>query len=167
MDNVLSEQMVLSQLNISDFRHITKDKVMAFASMLQNMEPEVAKKAIGQFPEFAKMSLEVLKDYKEVMENTLDKNAESSKQCYAIYDGVASALQGCLNVDDLPFEEKKYYIDKMMEVAKMAERKDTENKDFNWKVIRLGAVAVVAIVGIGASVLGGNTSIKVPEPPKI
>ena len=38
---------------------------MTFASMLQNMEPEVAKKALEQFPEFAKMALEVQKDYRK------------------------------------------------------------------------------------------------------
>lgn len=63
MSNQLTEREVLQQLNIPDFQHITKDKIMTFASMLQNMEPEVAKKALEQFPEFAKMALEVLKDY--------------------------------------------------------------------------------------------------------
>ena len=47
---------------------MTKDKVINFASMLQNMDPEVAKKAIEQFPEFAKMSLEAFKEYRTVLE---------------------------------------------------------------------------------------------------
>lgn len=164
MSNQLTEREVLQQLDIPDFRHITKDKVMAFASMIQNMEPEVAKKALEQFPEFAKMALEVLKDYKEVMEKTLDGNATSSKQCYDIYNEVVDALKSCLAKDDLPFEERKYYIEKMMEIAKMAENKDTENKGFNWKMISLGTFAVFTVVGIAASVLGGNTNIKLPKP---
>ena len=41
---------MLKQFDIPDFRHITKDKVMTFASMLQNMEPEVAKKSIRTIP---------------------------------------------------------------------------------------------------------------------
>jgi hypothetical protein len=64
----------------------------------------------------------------------------------------------------LPFEEKKYYIEKMMEIAKMAESKDTENKGFNWRMISLGTLAVFTVVGIGASILGGNTNIKLPKP---
>lgn len=163
MSNQLTERKVLQQLDIPDFRHITKDKVMTFASMLQNMEPEVAKKALEQFPEFAKMTLEVLKDYKGVMEKTLDENSASSKQCYDIYNEVVGALKSCLAKDDLPFEEKKYYIEKMMEIAKMAESKDTENKGFNWKMISLGAFAVFTVVGISASILGGNTNIKWPK----
>ena len=68
MSKQLSEVEVLKQLDIPDFRHMTKDKVINFASMLQNMDPEVAKKAIEQFPEFAKMSLEAFKEYRTVLE---------------------------------------------------------------------------------------------------
>jgi glycyl-tRNA synthetase alpha subunit len=163
MSNQLTEREVLQQLNIPDFRHITKDKVMTFASMLQNMEPEVAKKVLEQFPEFAKMTLEVLKDYKEVMEKTLDNNSESSKQCFDIYNEVMNALKSCLAKDDISFEEKKFYIDKMMEIAKMAESKDLENKGFNWRTITMGTLAVLTVLGIGASILGGNTNIKLPN----
>ena len=52
----------------------------------------------------------------------------------------------------------------MMEIAKMAESKDTENKGFNWRMISLGTLAVFTVVGIGASILGGNTNIKLPKP---
>ena len=57
MGKQLTERQVLEKLDIPDFRHITKDKVMEFASMLNKMEPDVAKKAIEQFPEFARMAL--------------------------------------------------------------------------------------------------------------
>ena len=98
------------------------------------------------------------------MEKTLDANSESSKQCFDIYNEVVTALKSCLAKDDMPFEEKKYYIEKMVEIAKMAESKDTENKGFNWKMISLGTLAVFTVVGIGASILGGNTNIKLPKP---
>ena len=163
MSNKLTEQQVLGQLNIPDFRHITKDKIMTFASMLQNMEPEVAKKAFEQFPEFARMMLEVMHDYKDVLDKALTDNTASVKQCYDIYNVVLETLKNCLEKDDLSFDEKKYYLDKMMEITKMAESKDTENKKFNWKIVSAGAFAVIAIVGIGASILGGNTNIKIPK----
>lgn len=112
MDNKLTEAEVLKQLDIPDFRHMTKEKMITFASMLQNMEPEVAKKAIEQFPKFAKMALEVLKDYKSVMEKTLDENSSSSKQCFDIYNEVVSALKNCLNKENITFEEKNIILRK-------------------------------------------------------
>jgi glucose-6-phosphate isomerase len=128
------------------------------------MEPEVAKKALEQFPEFGKIVLEVMREYKVVLEKSLEDNSASNKQCYDIYNTVLNTLKKCVEKEDLSFDEKKYYLDKMMEIAKMAESKDTENKKFNWKVISAGAVTVIALVGIGASLLGGNTNIKLPRP---
>lgn len=46
MSNELTEQQVLQVLNIPDFRHLSKDTVMAFASMVSDMDPDVAKKAL-------------------------------------------------------------------------------------------------------------------------
>ena len=60
MSRPLTEQQVLKKLKIEDFRHLTKDKVIAMASMLDKMDPEVAKKALEQFPDFANTMKEVL-----------------------------------------------------------------------------------------------------------
>ena len=42
MARSLTEQKVLKKLGIDDFRHLTKDKVITMASMLDRMDPEVA-----------------------------------------------------------------------------------------------------------------------------
>lgn len=61
---MMSEEKVLKKLDIADFRHLTKDKVIKMASMLDKMDPEVAKKALEQFPEFANTTKEMLTEYK-------------------------------------------------------------------------------------------------------
>ena len=53
MKRTLSEQKVLKQLKIDNFRQLSKDTIMKFASSINQMDPEVAKKALEQFPEFA------------------------------------------------------------------------------------------------------------------
>lgn len=50
MKYTLSEKKVLKKLGIPDFRHMTKDKVMSFATMLPYMDPEVAKKGARAVP---------------------------------------------------------------------------------------------------------------------
>lgn len=60
MERTLTEQKVLKQLDITDFRHMTKDKVVEFASLLPRMAPEVAEKALAQFPEYARMATEMV-----------------------------------------------------------------------------------------------------------
>lgn len=44
MSRTLTEKKVLKKLGIDDFRHLTKEKVITMATMLDKMDPEVAKK---------------------------------------------------------------------------------------------------------------------------
>ena len=64
MEKTLTEKQVLKQLDIKDFQCLSKDKVIKMASIIDKMEPEVAKKALEQFPEFANTAKEMLVEYK-------------------------------------------------------------------------------------------------------
>ena len=75
MTRTLTEQKVLKELGIDDFRHLTKGKVITMASMLDKMDPEVAKKAIEQFPEFAHTMKDIFHDYKQTWTKHLKKMA--------------------------------------------------------------------------------------------
>ena len=76
MSKPLSEVQVLKKLDIADFRHLTKEKVMTMATMLDKMDPEVAKKALEQFPDFANTMKNMLTDYKQLLDSGLKENAE-------------------------------------------------------------------------------------------
>lgn len=118
MSKKLSEKDVLKKLDIQDFRDITKDKVMDFVSILPNMDTEVAKKAIEQFPEFIKFSTEAFKDYRGVLEKTLNANEESSKACFDMYEKVLSILEKCSLKEDISFEEKNIILTKCLKSYK-------------------------------------------------
>ncbi len=159
MGRTLTEQQVLKKLKIEDFRHLTKDKVIAMASMLDKMDPEVAKKALEQFPDFAKTMKDVLTEYKENLDTLLQENGDSVKSYYDSCDTILSTLQKELDREDLAFEDRKYIIDKMMEVNQMKGMKDTENKKFLATLAMCGVAAVTVVAGTLAAVLGANTQI--------
>lgn len=159
----LTEREVLNKLNIPDFRHLTKEKVMSFASMLQCMDPEVAKKALEQFPDFANVALEALTDYKVVIDKALDKNSESSQQCYKLYDSLMDALITCSKQADITFEQRQYCINQMHEIAVLARDLDKDNKQFTLKMAGIFGAVIITVVGIGASVLGGNINFNIPK----
>lgn len=50
MSKMLTETQVLKKLNIPDFRHLSKDNVMSFVSMIDKMDPEVVKKSVRAVP---------------------------------------------------------------------------------------------------------------------
>lgn len=163
MARTLTEQKVLKKLGIEDFRHLTKDKVITMASMLDKMDPEVAKKAIEQFPEFSHTMKDILHDYKQTLDKTLEENGESVKSYYSSCDAIISSLQKELDKEDLSFDEKKYIIDKMIEVNKMKGDKDSENKKFLATMAAVGVAAVGVVAGVLAATLGGNTQIQMND----
>ena len=70
----MSEKKVLKKLGIPDFRHMTKDKVVKFVSLLPNMDPEVAKKALEQFPAFADLAKEMVVQLKLLSDKTFEED---------------------------------------------------------------------------------------------
>lgn len=159
MGKSMTEIKVLKKLGIDDFRHITKNKVIKMASMLDKVDPEVAKKAIEQFPDFSNTAKEILNEYKVSLDKAMETNADSVKSYYDICTSIIESLKKEVENEHLSFEEKKYFFDQMLEVSKMMGEKDSENKKFLAGCVALGSAAVVGVIAILGSVLGGNTSI--------
>lgn len=159
MNRTLTEANVLKKLDIEDFRHLTKDKVITMASMLDRMDPEVAKKALEQFPEFAKTTKEMLIEYKDTLDKGLQNNKDSVQAYYDACQSIIDSLQKQLENNDLSFEQRKEIIDQMLEITKMMGIKDTENKKFIVRMAMCGAAAIGVTVMALASALGGNSEI--------
>lgn len=142
---------------------MTKDKVITMASMLDKMDPEVAKKAIEQFPNFSDTMKDILCDYRESLDKAQQANEDSVKSFYDSCDAIICSLQKELDKDNYTFEEKKYIIDKMMEVNRLKGDKDPENKKFIATMALFGVAAVTVVAGALSSALGGNTKLEMQD----
>ncbi|MBU3111630.1 hypothetical protein [Clostridium lacusfryxellense] len=160
MNRPLTELKALRKLGIEDFKHLTKDKVITMASMLDKMDPEVAKKALEQFPMFSNTVKEILIGYKDTLDKGSELNRESVQSYYDSCKYIIEGLQKQLDVENPSFEEKKYIFDKMLEISKMMGEKDSENKRFIATMVVFGTVATGIALTALASVLGGNTKIE-------
>lgn len=160
MGRPYTERQVLKKLDIPDFRHLTKEKVIAFATMIPRMDPEVAKKALEQFPNFASTSLDILKEYRGIIEEAMADDKESMLACYEMYGRVMDSLEKLLDNDDLSFDEQTYILSQMREVADAVAEKDTEKATNRLKMLGIVGGVAAAIVAALASALGGNLGIK-------
>lgn len=156
MSRPYTEMQVLKKLDIPDFRHLTKDKVIAFATMVPKMNPEVAKKALEQFPDFASTSLEVMREYRGIIEEAMEDDRKSTQTCYDMYNRVMSALEKILNEDELSFDEKTYILSQMKDVADEVSRKDYEKANNRIKMISIAGSVAAAVVAILGSAIGTN-----------
>ena len=156
MQRTISEQRVLQRLGIQDFRHMTKDKIMKFATMLPYMDPEVAKKALEQFPEFKELAGQLVIEYKNIISDALVDNSESLNTFYRACNSILDGLKQELQSDALSQEERARIEDKMLNVAAMIAEKDSENKRFLLKVIAVVGFVATGIIGTAAAILGSN-----------
>ena len=128
--------------------------------MLDRMDPEVAKKALEQFPEFSNTSKEILLEYKDALDKGIDSNDKSVQAVYDTYNAIIESLQKELEKEDLSFEEKKYIIEQMKDVADKVDKKDTENKKWIAGMVAIAGTVFLGVVAGLASTLGGNTHVE-------
>lgn len=160
MSNYLTETQILNKLGISDFRHMSKDKIIAFASMIQEMDPDVAKAAIQQFPNFSKMVIDAIEEQKTVMTSIADNNKIVTEKCLEMLDNIGNSIGNCLERNEISFEEKKYYIDTLMEIAKLEADVEQRNAENNVQTQILVTIATIILGAFATSILGGNIRFK-------
>ena len=158
-----TEEQVLRKLNIPDFRHLSKDKIMTFFFMLPNMDPEVAKKALEQFPSYAGAVKEIIAEYNDFLDKALADNAESVQSYYSICKEIIEALSKLIEQDSLSFDEKMQIAQMMLEVEARANKKDRENKKHIQTIVVCAAVVAIVTIGGLAAVLGANSGVSISD----
>lgn len=151
----ISEKKALKKLGISDFRYMTKDMVVPFLSMAPHMDPEVAKAAIDQFPEFKDMASHMTDVLKDMVNKAFDSEQDSQKFFYDSCNSMLVSLNLQLEDETIDAEERSQIRDEMMQIISWIGQKDTEHKEFvksmvNTGVKGLGFIAVTALVALGS-----------------
>lgn len=159
MSRTLSEQKVLKQLKIEDFRHLSKDTVMRFASSIQKMDPEVAKKALEQFPNFAAAVKDGIIQYKEVAENIIKSGDNDHDKLMEMIDAENQQLIKMLDEEELTLDEKFKIMDRLDKLQDKVAEANKEMRMYRLKV----AGGVLTFIGLSilslATVLGGNSEV--------
>ncbi|WP_297565765.1 hypothetical protein [uncultured Faecalibaculum sp.] len=167
----ISEKKCLKKMNIPDFRHMSKDKLVKFASMMDRMDPEVVMAAINQFPVYTDLMKELANHFQNTLEIAHEKNEKSQDHFYQACDEILAAMKKQLEEDDLTPEEKTVINSQMIEVARMISEKDSENKRFllniqeTWKWLGVGGIALGAMAILRQSNLQ-QTDIEDEEDPE-
>lgn len=130
MKRSMTEDKVLRKLDIPDFRHMTKDKVVSFVSMLPQMDPEVAKCALEQFPAFAETSLAIVNCLRENLGDIVNSNAANAAEFNARCQDALNALETLLLREDLSDAGREQAINGIMGVLELMREFDRENKAF-------------------------------------
>jgi len=116
----------------------------------------------------------------EIINKDMDHAAASRSEYIEFAERVRLDCSKCLDNPDLTPEQQKEILDREIEILQMvdkketesrkqeqddvriADKKDSEKRMFNWKVIGTASLLVLTTVGLGTAVLGGKFDIKLP-----
>ena len=74
--------------------------MMRFATMMPDMDPEVAEKIVGQFPEFKLFAIDALNVMEKRHESTLSHNQQSQDSVHRAFQEIREILKGQLEHED-------------------------------------------------------------------
>lgn len=150
-----TERQVLSMMQRTDFKNLSKNDVVSIFSQLSQLRPDVAKEVLAQFPEFVNLVRFSLTEYKEELEKiiasddesiaqvygiadkALDSDSESRKQFYEFAGKVHADLSKCLDNPNLTPEERTAILDREMEIFKAVDQKDTEIRENEKETVQM------------------------------
>ncbi len=161
MKKGLSEKKTLKKMNIPNFAAITEEKLPVLTELLPRMNPDVAKKALEQMPEFSKLSTHIVSTYKDLLIESYDETKDSAKAYFDSCSRILESLQQELDKKFLTPKRRDKIISQMIDVANMIDRKDTEIRHFTFKRdLSIGAI-LLAIPALFISVITfGRVKIK-------
>ena len=154
MNRLLTADQVKEYLNISDFRHLTRDKLIKFVSAIPNMDKEVAIKVIEQFPEFSGYAKVLVSHYETICKNILNENGSSSHEAMDGYKQTLNVLGELAKAEKNDPADKRFFAEKMVEVADKMAALDTTNKYFLTNINKHFTWIVVGTLLVCAAVLG-------------
>lgn len=145
---------VKEYLNIPDFRHVTRDKLIQFVSAIPDMDREVAIKTIEQFPEFSGCAKVMVSHCESMCNSILSENGNSVQSVMNGYKQTLEVLGDLASADDIEPTDKRYFAEKMVEVADKMAIFDKSNKGFLAGIFKSFACFAGAVVFTCAAVLG-------------
>lgn len=153
--NYMSEDEVKKALNISDFRSLSKEKVMEFISIIPKVDKEVAMSIINQFPNYVDMAKNMVGGMIHLCDDALQDSKIGRKDVIESYKIVLETLKEQLNDDKLTVAERNRITDDMIAVAEKIDAvNDKHNNLIKDMITKVGSVTV-GVVLLGVAILGG------------
>ena len=158
----IAEKKALELMQKENFRGISKDNVMQLMSILDKVDPEVAKSIIAQLPEAIRGSVELEKAYSTALTKGMESIESTASSCFQTEDEIIQSLKKEVEREDTTFEQKQFYYEKMEAVAIRKESKETEHRDTILTILRYGGEALLFGLGFCACLFLGKANLKIP-----
>ena len=153
MDYTDEMKQALALMNRTDFKNLSKSDVLSIVSKLNELQPDVAKEVIKQYPEFVKLLQSSMVEYRDILEKLSDSDDASINQFYSTTDKELNSLQNsrkeyfdladkirgdlskCLDDPNITEEERSEIRAQELEILDKVGKKDQEIADQEMKIV--------------------------------
>ncbi len=153
MKKLLCEDDVKNKLKINDFRSIKKKQLIDFVSSIPDMDKDVAIACIEQFPNFKEYSSSIVEGYYELCKISMENDSIDSLNAYR---EILDSLKDQLNRENISEEERRFIIEKLVEIGNCIENVDDKKRDHKELLVKLAASLGGFAITIGGSLLGAK-----------
>ena len=152
--NYMSEEEVKQALDITDFRSLSKEKIMEFVSIIPKVDKEVAMSIINQFPNYSDMAKEMVGGMLNLCDNALQDASVGRKDVIGSYKIVLETLKAELEDGKLTPKERKRITDDMIAVAEKIDNVNDKHHIFVKDIITKVGGTVAGVLLVGVAILG-------------
>lgn len=157
MANYMTEDDLMRELEIEDWGHMTKDKIMQFASNLHKLSPEVAKKILEQLPEFTTFATNMINHYKDIVMHVLNSNEKGAQAYYDMCNSIIEGMKVMLKCEDMTYEQKQNVISQMIQLSNNVADMQREERVEKRKILKICGTVIITVVGIIGAIIGGGS----------
>ena len=158
--NYMTEEDVKKALDITDFRSVSKEKIMDFVSIIPNVDKEVAISIINQFPNYKDMAKDMVSGLMNLCDLALNDAKAGKKDVIESYKIVLETLKEELNDGKITSKKRKKINEQMISIAdKIDNVNDKHNAYVKDILMKVGGTIAGALV-VGAAILGVNNKRK-------
>ena len=157
---MMLEEDVKKALNITDFRALSKEKIIEFISIIPKVDKEVAISIINQFPNYADMAKDMVGGMINLCDNALQEAKVGRKDVIASYRIVLERLNEELNKGDLSIDDRKRITDDMLVVAEKIDAVNDKHLEFLKDTLKNVGGTIAGVVVVGVAILGAVASNK-------
>lgn len=146
-------EMILEKIGAKDFRSINKEQIIAFATNLPNMDSDVAKECIKQFPNFKDYATQIVNHYYDLCNTTIENaNKHSIEKISLIIDDLRYELKK----DNISEAYQEFIIENIIKASQILEDAEHSKNKLSQTIIQTAGVVGVFALAVGATILGAK-----------
>lgn len=152
----MTENEIKRKLGIEKWSQMNLEKFRLFLTMSDKIDKETHLKIIDQVPNYLTFASQAIKE----LNNQAKQNTKIHKSTLKSLEQIINSLSKLLEKDTISIEERKFVVDKIMDVSKLIDAIDERHSNILNHIINwIGGIALVAlaVVAIIFGVKSGNS----------